>query len=200
VVRPDASPVAAIAIGASAGGVTALQTVIDMLPASLDAAVLVVLHLDPRRQSLLADLLRRHAALRVQQAADGDALAAGTAYVAPPDAHMVVDDAHIRLTHTVPVHHTRPSIDLLFESVARKFDGRAVAVVLTGSGADGANGIRAVKRLGGTTLAQDPLTAEHPSMPRAACATGCVDHVLPLERIGPALAALAAGLAVPGPA
>jgi two-component system, chemotaxis family, protein-glutamate methylesterase/glutaminase len=172
-----------VAIGASAGGVDALHTVVNGLPDGLPAAVLVVQHLDPHHQSVLAYLLGRHSRLAVKQASQGDPIAPGTVYVAPPDMHLLVGPEYLELSHSKLVHFTRPSIDLLFESVAGTFGPRAIGVILTGMGQDGATGIRAIKRVGGTTIVQDPSTAERRAMPDAAIATECVDHVVPLSLV-----------------
>lgn len=187
-----------IAIGASAGGIEALHVLVDALPATLGAAVVIVQHLHPGHDSVLAHLLGRRAALPVKQAAHGDAVLVNTVYVARPAVHFLVAHRHVELTHTKPVHFTRPAVDALFESVALDYGGRVIGVVLTGTGRDGATGIRAIKRAGGTTMVQDPATASHAAMPRAAHATGCVDHVLGLAEIAPALAALVRGRPVAG--
>ncbi|TMA38144.1 MAG: chemotaxis protein CheB [Deltaproteobacteria bacterium] len=180
----------AVAIGASAGGVTALQAVIGALPARFPAAVFVVQHLDPRHKSLLADLLGRHAQMAVKEAVNGERIEPGTVYIAPPDTHLLVANGHISLTSSELVHFTRPSVDLLFESVAAAYRDRAIGVILTGSGLDGATGIRAIKEQGGTTIVQDPADALHPSMPSNAYATGCVDFKLRLDDVGPAIVRL----------
>jgi two-component system chemotaxis response regulator CheB len=179
-----------VAIGASAGGVEALHVVVSALPAQFPAPVLVVQHMDPRHKSMLAGLLARRSRLSVKQASAGEEIQPGTVYIAQPDAHLLVRDRRLLLTDTAQVHFSRPSIDLLFHSVADGYGDRAIAVVLSGSGVDGADGIRAVKAKGGTTVAQDPVSAAHSGMPQAARATGCVDVVLPLEEIGPALVSL----------
>jgi two-component system chemotaxis response regulator CheB len=181
-----------VAIGASAGGVEALHVVVNSLPAGLPAAVLIVQHMDPRHKSMLAALLQRYSSLTVKQAVSGEEVCPGTVYIAQPDAHLVVRDGRLVLTDTPLVHFSRPSIDLLFESVADAYGDRAIAVVLSGSGVDGAAGIRAVKAKGGTTIVQDPATAAHPGMPQAARATGCADVVLPLVEVGAAIANLVA--------
>jgi two-component system chemotaxis response regulator CheB len=187
---PDlSSDFAVIAIGASAGGVEALLALVPALPSDLPAAVLVVQHLDPRHQSLLPWLLRR-ASMTVITAAHGDKIAPGTVYIAPPDMHLLVANGCIELSHSKLVHFTRPSVDLLFESVAGAYGPRAVGVILTGTGVDGATGMTAIKRMGGRTIVEDPSGAAHGGMPRAAVATGSVDQVLSLERIGDALVSL----------
>jgi two-component system, chemotaxis family, protein-glutamate methylesterase/glutaminase len=179
-----------VAVGASAGGVEALHVVVSALPVSFPAAVLVVQHMDPRHKSMLAGLLARRCVLDVRQAINGEDIRPGTVYIAQPDAHLVVRDRHLVLTDTAQVHFSRPSIDLLFHSVADAYGDRAIAVVLSGSGLDGADGIRSVKAKGGTTIAQQPASAAHQGMPAAARATGCVDFTLPLEEIGPAIVSL----------
>jgi two-component system chemotaxis response regulator CheB len=179
-----------VAMGASAGGVEALHIVLSTLPAGFPAAVLIVQHMDPRHKSLLAGLLSRRCLIPVRQAAHGEAIRPAVVYIAVPGAHLVVRNGHLGLTDTPPVHFSRPSVDLLLESVAAGYGERAIAVILSGSGADGAAGIQAIKEKGGTTIAQDPATAVHASMPQAARATGCVDFTLPLTDIGPALVSL----------
>lgn len=182
-----------VALAASAGGLKALSHVLGDLPDGFPAALAVVQHLDRHSPSLLAPILGRRCRLRVRQAAPGDALAPGLVLVAPPDHHLLINrDGSISLTHTELVHFVRPSADLLFESVAASFGPRAVAVVLSGSGIDGAMGVKAIRKTGGTVVVQDPASAEHPGMPRAAAETGVADLVLPLDEIGAALVELAA--------
>jgi two-component system chemotaxis response regulator CheB len=178
----------AVAIGASAGGVRALRTIVAALPAELPAAVFVVLHLDPHARSLLPPLLAAATPLRVRDVRDEGLIEPGTLYVAVPDHHLLVADGRLRLTVSAPVHHVRPSVDRLFESVARNWLTAAVGVVLTGNGRDGASGLAAIKQGGGSTIVQEPTDAEYPSMPKAAIATGFVDSVLPLAAIAPAVA------------
>jgi two-component system chemotaxis response regulator CheB len=179
-----------IAMAASAGGLNALTVVLGSLPADLPAAVLVVEHLDRRRPSLLSPLLARRTALQVEDAADGGRIGPSRVLVAPPDHHLLANaDGTISLTQTELVHFVRPSADLLFESVAAAYRERAIAVVLSGMGLDGALGVTAVKKTGGLVIAQD-RDAEFTGMPDAAVATGSVDLVLPLERIADTLVEL----------
>jgi two-component system chemotaxis response regulator CheB len=141
----------------------------------------------------MADLLGRKVSLQVKQAAEGDAIAAGLVLIAPPDRHLLVNpDATVSLTQTQLVHFVRPSADLLFESVAASYSDRAVAVVLTGTGSDGAQGVVAVKKMGGTVFVQDEGSSEFFGMPEAAIRTGSVDFVLGLDEIAPALVKLIA--------
>lgn len=183
-----------VAIGASAGGLPALSTVLSGLPDDFPLPVAVVQHLDPHHESLLADILGRCTRLRVRQGADDDPLLPGTVYVAPPGSHMEVSDesgcTRIALEHSEPQHFVRPSADRLFESSARAC-GPVIAVVLTGNGTDGAVGAEAVRRAGGVVIAQDEATSAFFGMPHAAIEHGAVDHVLPLKEIAPALVRLA---------
>jgi len=182
-----------VAIGASAGGLTALMQVLAPIPQSFPSSILIVQHLHPQRKSLLAPLLANKTALHVKQAKHGEPLLPGVAYVAPPDEHLLVGPGKVQLVHSQLVHFSRPSVDLLFESAAGTYGSRCIAVVLTGAGRDGSGGIRAIKEAGGTTIAQDPGRSEFRIMPDAAVATGCVDLVLPLPEIGATLAQLCAG-------
>ncbi len=169
-----------VAVGSSAGGLRSLSALLAPLPAEFRCAVVVAPHLFRGHRSMMADLLDRKTNLPVRQAHDGDAIVPGVALIAVPDLHMLADCGGIvRLLDSPAVHHLRPSIDLLFESVAVHYRQRAIGVILSGSGRDGAEGIRAIKQAGGVTLAEDPDQAEFSSMPTAAIATGCVDFVLP---------------------
>ncbi len=188
--RPQCTPFEVIAIGASAGGFHSLCAVLEPIPADLPCGILVVQHISPDYKSVLAELLVKKTALRVQQARDGECVLPGTVYIAPPDLHLLAEPGSMRLLRTPDVHHHRPSIDLLFESVAVNQGGRAIGVVLSGSGTDGAVGLKAIKHAGGTTMTEDPSKAEFNSMPYAAVATGCVDFVLPLSKIGVTLSQL----------
>jgi two-component system chemotaxis response regulator CheB len=180
-----------VAIAASAGGITALQQVLAELPADFPAAVLIVQHLDPRHRSLLAEILRRRCAVAVDEAHDGDVLRPARVYIAPPNRHLLVNsDGTLTLSQSELVHFVRPSADLLFESVAGSHKDHAIAVVLTGTGADASMGVQAVKKMGGTVIAQDEASSEFFGMPSAAIATGDVDFILPLRDIAPALVTL----------
>lgn len=192
--RPPQFPDAAfdvVGMAASAGGLNALTLVLSALPQAFPAAIVVVQHLDPRHRSLMADILRRRTPLRVKEAEAGESLAPGTVFIAPPNQHLLVNpDATVALTQTELVHFVRPSADLMFESVAFVFRDRAIAVVLSGTGSDGSMGVGAVKKMGGTVIAQDEKTSEFFGMPGAAVQSGCVDFVLPLPDIPAALVKL----------
>jgi two-component system, chemotaxis family, protein-glutamate methylesterase/glutaminase len=183
-----------VALAASAGGLRALTDVLATLPADFRAALVVVQHLDPRHRSLMAEILNRRTALRVQEAREGDALQPGLAYIAPPNRHLLVNpDSTLSLSQTELVHFVRPSADLLFESVAASYRERAIAVVLSGTGRDGAMGVKAIKKMGGTVIVQDEKTSEFFGMPDAAQQTGIADFILPLAEIAPALRTLLEG-------
>lgn len=183
-----------VAFASSAGGITALSTVLAGLPADLPAAVLIAQHLDPARRSMLPEILSRWSKLPVRHAWQGARMKESHVYVAPPDHHLLLNsDGTLSLTQTAPVHFVRPSADLLFESVAAAAGDRALAVVLTGTGSDGASGSHAIKQRGGAVIAQDEASSEYFSMPQAAIAMGCVDETLTLDGISEAIAAFAGG-------
>jgi two-component system chemotaxis response regulator CheB len=172
-----------VVIGASWGGMRALEVVLGGLPADFPVPVAVAQHRDPDAEDdLLANLLSRHTALRVTDADDRDPLVGGQALLAPPGYHMLVEDRCVGLSVDELVQFARPSIDVLFESAAHEHGSRTVGVVLTGANADGADGLSLIKQRGGYAIVQDPATAERPEMPRAALAAG-PDDVLPLEAI-----------------
>jgi two-component system, chemotaxis family, protein-glutamate methylesterase/glutaminase len=185
-----------VALAASAGGLKALTDVLAALPADFQAALVVVQHLDPRHRSLMAEILGKRTPLRVREACEGDMLKPGIAFIAPPNHHLLVNAGGvISLTQTELVHFVRPSADLLFESAAASYRERAIAVVLSGSGRDGAMGVKAIKKMGGTVIVQDETTSEFFGMPGAAQQTGMADFVLPLHEIAPALQTLVKGAA-----
>jgi two-component system, chemotaxis family, protein-glutamate methylesterase/glutaminase len=180
-----------VAVASSAGGVPALSRLVAELPADFPVPVLVVQHLDRRHRTVIADILDRRSPLLVKLAEHNDMAQAGVVHVAPPNRHLLVSRAgRLTLTDSELVHFVRPSADLLFESVAGSYGARAVAVVLTGSGSDGAMGVRAVKERGGTVIVEDPTTAQFTGMPSAALSTGVADFVLPLAEIGPVVVGL----------
>jgi two-component system, chemotaxis family, protein-glutamate methylesterase/glutaminase len=192
--RPPPAPAAAfdvVALAASAGGLKALSEVLSAIPANFPAALVVVQHLDREHRSMLAQILARRTSLVVKEAQEGDPLRPGSVFIAPPDQHLLLkSDGILCLSHAELVHFVRPSADLLFESVAASCKARAIAVVLSGMGSDGAMGVKAIKQMGGLVIVQDAKTAEFGGMPSAALATGQVDLVLPLEAIGTTLVTL----------
>ncbi|GJN44430.1 chemotaxis protein CheB [Pseudomonas tohonis] len=181
----------AVVVGASAGGVEALLTVFSGLPAGYGLPLVCVLHLPESRDSLLADLFSRRLALRVKEAQDKEDLSPGTLYFAPPGYHLSIESDHsFSLSREEPLHYSRPSIDVLFESAADSYRERLVGVLLTGANQDGAAGLAAIKRAGGLSIVQDPAEAQVPTMPESALATHVPDYILPLRGIRALLAQL----------
>lgn len=178
-----------VAVGASAGGLAALIELFNDLDSEFPAIV-VVQHLDPRHKSQLAGVLARKTRKRVKEAEDGEPISRATIYIGPPDEHLLVAQGRIQLAHSRLIQFSRPSIDIMFGSVAAIYGDHAIGVILSGSNRDGADGIAAIRRAGGITVAQDPATAEYRIMPQAAIDTGCVDLVLPLQKMGAALSKL----------
>lgn len=181
-----------IAIGASAGGLPALMQIVSTIEPG-GPAILIVQHLDPRHKSQIPQLLSRKTGLPVKEAEDGESIARGTIYVGPADEHLLVGQGKIQLAHSRLVRFSRPSIDVMFASVAAIYGKRAIGVILSGSNRDGADGIAAIKRAGGITVAQSPESAEYRVMPQAAIDTGCVDHVVALDKMGRTLSRLSQG-------
>lgn len=181
-----------IAVGASAGGLAALTELLRPLPPHFPAIV-VVQHLDPTYKSQLASLLALKTSRQVKQAQDGESILPGLVYIAPPNEHLLVRARRIQLAHSQLIHFSRPSIDLLFESVAGMYGSRAIGVILTGSNRDGAAGICAIKGAGGSTIAQDPAFSDFKIMPQAAIATGCVDFIVPIDAMANILKKLCTG-------
>ena len=177
-----------VAIAASAGGIPALQTVLRSLPSGLQAAVIVVQHRTARSPERLTAILQRCSELPVKPAKSGDVLEPGTVYVAPPDQHVRIKQDHsLELSDGRRIAHVLSSADPLFESLGQASGSHGVAVVLSGSGRNGATGVPSVRAAGGAVIAQDRETSAYFGMPAAAIATGAVDKVLPIQDIGPAV-------------
>lgn len=153
-----------VVVGASAGGIDALQTLVETLPHDLPAPVIIAQHLDPSRVSHLAEILERHSTLPVVTGLGEHPLLAGHIYVVPSASQVEVTDHHIAITADESAG-PMPSIDLLFSTAAHIFEENLIAVILTGSGDDGSAGARDVKAAGGTVIVQNPETAHNPSMP-----------------------------------
>lgn len=158
-----------IVIGASAGGISAVERLIRTLPKNLPAAIFVVIHISPDGPSLLPQILQRSAKLKiVQKINDGEPIKKEHVYIAPPDQHLVMEKGRLRLVCGPMENRHRPAIDPLFRSAAQTYGGRVIGVILTGTLDDGASGLLAIKGCGGTVLVQDPKDAEYPDMPRNA--------------------------------
>jgi two-component system, chemotaxis family, protein-glutamate methylesterase/glutaminase len=192
-VPADAAPVVqrdVIVVGASAGGVQALQELVAQLPPELPASVLVVLHLMSSGTSVLHQILDRAGPLPVSQGRDGEPLERGHIYVAPPDFHMLVRGPGIHLSAGPRENGHRPAIDPLFRSAARAYGSRLIGVVLSGTLDDGTDGLRLIKQRGGATVVQDPADAAYPGMPQSAIDFVGPDLVMPIAEMGEALFAL----------
>ena len=173
-----------IVIGASAGGVQALSTLVATLPPRLPAAVFIVLHIPADPPSLLPNILSRDARMPVSHAKNGERIEHGRIYVAPPDQHLLIERSHVKLVHGPKENLHRPSIDTLFRSAARWAGPKVIGVVLTGARADGTVGMRAIKQRGGITIVQDPIEATFPSMPTSVMQDISVDYSVPVREIG----------------
>ena len=179
-----------IVIGASAGGVQALSTLVAALPPNLPAAVFIVLHIPTDSPSLLPHILSREARMPVTHAKNGERIEHGRIYVAPPDQHLLIEGSNVKLVHGPKENFHRPSIDILFRSAARWAGPSAIGVVLTGARHDGTVGMRAIKQRGGITIVQDPVEATFPGMPTSVMQDIRVDYSLPVSEIGPLLTKL----------
>ncbi|AYA38507.1 chemotaxis protein CheB [Hymenobacter oligotrophus] len=166
----------------------ALGRLVAQLPASLEAAVLVVQHLAPESLGqILVDRLAKQTELVCHLGAHGQHLHAGHLYLAPADRHMLVKDGHVFITKGPRENHYRPAVDALFRSAAAVYGARTIGVVLTGMLHDGTAGLEFIKRAGGITVVQDPQEAEFSSMPESALSNVQIDHVVPLSSMGPLL-------------
>ncbi len=186
----DTSRTAVVAMGGSAGALDAVRAILAGLPAGLDAAVVIVQH-RARASEALADVIQVSSPLPVAEAEDKDPVEAGHVYLAPADYHLLLEPGHFALSTDEPVLFSRPSIDVLFESVADAYGPRALGVVLTGANRDGAQGLRRIVDRGGSALVQAPATAEAPTMPRAALDAVPEARALPLPELAGAIAAWA---------
>jgi two-component system chemotaxis response regulator CheB len=181
---------ALVAIGASLGGFIAVRTVLEGMPKNLGCGVVVAQHRANDPHSRLVELLARTCPLPLVEPYDKTPIEPNHVYLAPSDYHMLVELGSLSLSIDAPVLFARPSIDILFESVADAYGAGAVAVILTGSNEDGARGAVAIKHAGGRVLVQDPKTAQSPVAPLAVLSRTLVDAVLPLENIAGAITKL----------
>ena len=181
-----------VAIGASTGGPGALVELLRALPRDPSVPVLIVLHIDEPFSTSFAEWLDAQTPHAVSHARAGDALAdlGGRVLMAPAGRHMVVRQGRLQLTNTAPLHSCRPSVDVLFESLAAELGAQTVAALLTGMGRDGAAGLLSIRRAGGATIAQDEASCVVYGMPREAALLGAAERVLPLSQIGPAIGRL----------
>jgi two-component system, chemotaxis family, protein-glutamate methylesterase/glutaminase len=179
-----------VVIGASAGGIEALRTIVSGLPENFPAPICIVMHVAPQAPGVLPQIIGRATTLPTTSARTGERLQAGHIYVAPPDYHLVVEPGKLRVTKGPRENRFRPAIDPLFRSAAQVYGPRAIGVVLTGQLDDGTAGLWTIKQLGGTAVVQDPADAMFPDMPANAMEHVKVDHVVPLAEIPPLLVRL----------
>ena len=195
--KPDislAERVDAVVIGASAGGVEALAALLPALPPDSRAAIFIVLHLPRDKPSLLVDIFTPKCALPVREAQDKEPVAPGTVYFAPSNYHLLVDQGpQMALSADDLVHHSRPSVDVLFESAADIYGDRLAGIILTGANEDGSVGLAAIHDRGGITVVQQPETAQSPQMALSALKLRPAHRVLPLDGIVDLLGTLKSG-------
>ncbi len=182
------APPGLVVVGASLGGLTAIQQILRALPDRIMIPIAIAQHRHRDSGSGLADVLQQSTHVPVADAEDSEPILAGRIYLAPPDYHLLVERTCFRLSKEAPVHFSRPSVDVLFESAADSFGPRLVGVVLTGANDDGAEGSARIRQKKGRVIVQDPATAEAPEMPRAAVAAGAADRVLSIDQIASYLA------------
>jgi two-component system chemotaxis response regulator CheB len=185
----------AVAIGASAGGIDALEKILPRFPKTYPLPIMIVLHIPGDQPSLLAEIFASKTELRVKDADEKETLRPGTVYFASPGYHLLVErDLTFSLSQEDPVQYARPSIDVLFESAADAFGPHLVGVLLTGANQDGAIGLNRIQKLGGLALIQDPATAQARAMPEAACKllAASAEQILSLDEIASLLLRLKA--------
>ena len=175
----------AIVIGASAGGLYAMISILKPLPASYPIPIIVVQHRAKDERSLLEEVLQHKCIIRIKQADEKEVIKPGIVYFAPPNYHLLVEhNGTFSLSYDMPVNYSRPSIDVLFETAADVYKQRLLGIILTGANKDGAAGMKKIRTLGGVTIAQDPETADSREMPQAAISTGAIQHILTPPAIG----------------
>ena len=179
-----------VVVGASAGGVAPLQTLVRQFKADTPAAVFVVLHLPPSHTSYLPAVLGAHCELSVKHAVDGEKIQHGHVYIAPPDRHLVIESGHIHLSAAPRENRARPAINPLFRSAALTYGPRVIGVILSGMLDDGTAGLWEIKRQGGVAVVQEPDDAQFNQMPKSALANVPVDYKVPIKDIGALLVTL----------
>jgi two-component system CheB/CheR fusion protein len=185
--KPQESRPPVAGIGASAGGLDAFKKFFAAMPADSGIGFVVIPHLDPKHESMMAELLTRYTAMLVVEAKDGMQVEANHVYIIPPNKYMTIADGFLQLSGPVQRGGPPTSIDLFLRSLAEDAQEKAICIILSGTGAHGALGLKAIKAAGGLAMVQDPETAEYPLMPRSAIATGLADYVLPVEQMPEAL-------------
>ena len=181
-----------VVIGASAGGLSALEKLLTPLPANFNIPIIIVQHISPDSENYMVTLLNNKCHLHVKEADEKEIIKAGYVYIAPPNFHILIEEDHsISLSVEEHVNFSRPSIDVLFETAADVFKNRLIGIVLTGGNQDGAVGLKTIKDKGGLTIAQSPQEAQVNIMPSIAISTTHPDYVLTLNEISTLLIELA---------
>ncbi len=173
-----------VIIGTSAGGLSALSTILCKLPVDYPIPIVVVQHRAKDSKDLLEEVLQSKCKIKIKQADEKEKIQSGTVYIAPPDYHLLIENNRtFSLSSDEYVRFSRPSIDVLFESAAYVFKDKLIGIILSGSNNDGAVGINTIKKYGGLTIAQSPSEAQYPSMPMASIETNNIKHILTLSEI-----------------
>ena len=173
-----------VAIGGSAGSLEVVLHIVERLPANPGAIFIIILHRKNDRESILQTLIAQKTRLKVVEVEDKEVIVPGTIYLAPPDYHLLIEnELNFSLDGSEKINFSRPSIDVTFESVAEMFKDRVIGILLSGSNADGAQGMERIKNMGGRTIAQNPDTAEVGYMPQQAIKMQCVDDIVDGEKI-----------------
>ena len=180
-------PYEIVVIGASFGGLSALQILLPEIAADFPLPIVIVQHRGKYENSGLCEFLRRHSSLPLDEPDDKEEIEAGRVYLAPRDYHLLIERGHFALSTEAAVSYARPSIDVLFESAVEAYKNAVVGLILTGANADGAQGLAQIKAHGGLAIVQDPSSAEARAMPEAAIAATAIDCILPISEIAPFL-------------
>ncbi len=196
---PDKIAFPVVALGASAGGLDAFRKLFDALPADNGMAFILIQHLDPTHASMMAELLASHTKMKILQAADGLPLEREHVYVIPPATYLSIHEGRLKLSAPRERRGARLPLDFFLRSLAAGYGERAICVILSGTGADGSLGLKAIKEKGGLVIAQSPDDAAYDGMPRSAIMTGLVDFVLPVAKIPEIMVAHAARIPIAGP-
>ena len=196
-IKKSEQPGCVVGIGSSAGGLEALQQFLTFLPADTGMAFVVIQHLSPDHRSLLADILGKYTTMPVMEAQDGMHVRKNTVYMLPPKYNMEIEGGVLHL-HEYNHQHINHPIDVFFRSLAKSYENRAVAMILSGTGSDGTNGIRSIKERNGMIIAQSPESAKFDGMPRSAIATGFVDLILNPDSIAREMAHISRSMADAG--
>ncbi len=176
-----------VVVGASAGGVEAIMEMVKGLPVDLPVAMFIVQHIPAYARSRLDTILQAHTKLRVKQAVDGEAITAGTIYIAIPDRHLLVENDRVVVSKGPRENRFRPAVDALFRSAAQSYRERVIGIVLSGALNDGTSGMWTIKRSGGTALVQEPSEAMFSDMPEGVMQYSKVDYIKRVAEIGPLL-------------